>query len=252
MKISDILIYKDDTVLVVNKPSGLVVHGDGKGDERSLVDMILEEFPDMKDVGEPMEIEHKGEMKTIFRPGIVHRLDRDTSGVMIIARSQETFLFLKKQFQERETQKIYHAFVYGNIKEDGGRINAEIGRSPTDIRTWSAGRGKRGTLREAVTDWKVLKRGLDEESGERVTYVELSPKTGRTHQLRVHMKYNNTPIVADPLYAPNRPHVLGFERLALHAHSLSVVLPGGVPQTFVAPLPAEFLTAEANLKPLQT
>lgn len=108
------------------------------------------------------------------------------------------------------------------------------------------------TSREAVTDWKVLKRGLDEESGERVTYVELSPKTGRTHQLRVHMKYNNTPIVADPLYAPNRPLVLGFERLALHAHSLSVVLPGGTSQTFVAPLPAEFLTAEANLKPLQT
>lgn len=104
MKFSDMLLYKDDTVLVVNKPSGLVVHGDGKGDERSLVDMILEEFPDMKDVGEPMEIEHKGEMKTIFRPGIVHRLDRDTSGVMIVARTQN-FSFSQEAISRKGNTK---------------------------------------------------------------------------------------------------------------------------------------------------
>ncbi len=252
MQFRDIVIYQDDEVFVVNKPSGLVVHGDGKSDERSLVDMILEEFPDMKDVGEPMEIENKGEKKIILRPGIVHRLDRDTSGVMILARTQESFDFLKKQFQERHTQKIYHAFVYGNIKDDTGIIDAPIGRSPSDIRMWSAGRGKRGMLREAVTHWNVLARGVDEESGERVTYVELSPKTGRTHQLRVHMKYNNTPIIADPIYSPARPTLLGFKRLALHSHTLTISLLDGTSKTFTAPLPEDFKMATDNLKALQS
>jgi 23S rRNA pseudouridine1911/1915/1917 synthase len=252
MQFRDIIIYQDDEVFVVNKPSGLVVHGDGKSDERSLVDMILEEFPEMKDVGEPMEIEHKGEKKIIFRPGIVHRLDRDTSGVMIIARTQESFEFLKKQFQERYTQKIYHAFVYGNIKEDAGVIDAPIGRSASDIRMWSAGRGKRGTVRDAVTHWKVLMRGNEKDDDNRVTYVELSPKTGRTHQLRVHMKHHNTPIVADPIYAPNRPHLLGFSRLALHAHTLTISLLGDKTMTFTAPLPEDFEKALLAMNPLQS
>lgn len=251
MNIHDITLYKDDNVLVVNKPSGLVVHGDGKSDEYSLVDMIMEEYKDMNDVGEPMEIEHKGEKKIILRPGIVHRLDKDTSGVMIIARNQEVFLFLKSQFQNRETKKVYRAFVYGNIKDDTGSIDAPIGRSPSDIRMWSAGRGKRGTLREAVTLFSVLERGLDRDSSERVTYVELSPKTGRTHQLRVHMKFNQTPIVADPLYSPNRPLLLGFSRLALHAHELSIEIPGLGRKTFTAPLPADFEKALASMEPLQ-
>lgn len=252
MKISDILIYKDKNVLVINKPSGLVVHADGKSDERSLVDLILEEFPEMKEIGEPMEIEHKGEMKKIFRPGIVHRLDRDTSGVMIIARTQECFEFLKMQFQNRETKKIYHAFVYGNIKDDKGVIDAPIGRSPSDVRMWSAGRGKRGLLREAITHWEVLVRGSDNETEERVTYVKLSPKTGRTHQLRVHMKYNNTPIISDPLYAPNRPSLLALNRLALHACELTISLPGNQIKTFSAPLPEDFLKAMQVIKPLQS
>ncbi len=252
MKLSDILIYQDSAVFVVNKPSGLVVHGDGKSDEHSLVDMILDEYPEMKDVGEPMEIEHKGEIKKIFRPGVVHRLDRDTSGVMILARTNECFEFLKKQFHDRETKKVYHAFVYGNIKDDSGVIDAPIGRSPSDIRMWSAGRGKRGTLRDAITHWKVLSRGSDKETDERVVYVELSPKTGRTHQLRVHMKYNNTPIIADPIYAPNRPHLLGFTRLALHAHTLTIALPGDKTMTFTAPLSEDFEKALLAINPLQS
>lgn len=251
MNIHDVTLYKDDNVLVVNKPSGLVVHGDGKSSEYSLVDMVMEEYPEMKEVGEPMEIEHKGEKKTILRPGIVHRLDKDTSGVMILARNQDTFLFLKSQFQNRETKKVYRAFVYGNIKDEVGIIDAQIGRSPSDIRMWSAGRGKRGTLRDAVTLFSVLGRGLDKDTSERVTYVELSPKTGRTHQLRVHMKFNQTPIIADPLYAPNRPFILDFERLALHAHELSIELPGLGIKTFTAPLPDDFERALSLMEPLQ-
>lgn len=247
----DIIIYENNDVVVINKPAGISVHGDGKSDQKTLVDMILEEFPDMKEVGEPMEIEHKGEIKKVYRPGIVHRLDKDTSGVMIIARTQDSFLFLKKQFQERETKKIYRTFVYGNIKDDTGSIDAPIGRSPSDIRAWSAGRGKRGTVRDALTLWKVISRGTDRETGERVTYLELSPKTGRTHQLRVHMKYNNTPIIADPLYAPNRPHILGFSRLALHAYELTVTLKDGNQETFTAPFPKDFENAVSMIKPLQ-
>ena len=252
MKFSDILIYKDEDILVVNKPSGLVVHGDGKSDEYSLADMILKEFPDMKDVGEPMEIEIKGEKKIISRPGIVHRIDRDTSGVLVVARTQESFLNLQKQCRERETKKVYHAFIYGSIKEETGIIDAPIGRSPGDIRMWSAGRGKRGTEREAITNWKVLKRGLDASSGEHVTYVELSPKTGRTHQLRVHMKYKNTPIICDALYAPQRPKLLGFGRLALHAHILTLSTQSGETKTFSAPLPEDFKTAVSQMEPLQS
>jgi 23S rRNA pseudouridine1911/1915/1917 synthase len=248
MTLKDLTIYEDDSVIVINKPSGLVVHGDGKSNERSLVDLILEEYPEMKDVGEPMEIAQSKKLKDesgedtiiILRPGIVHRLDRDTSGVLVIARTQEAFEFIKKQFQDRETKKNYRAFVYGNIKEDAGVIDAPIGRSPSDIRMWSAGRGKRGTLREAVTEWKVISRGSDKETGERIVYLDLFPKTGRTHQLRVHMKYNNTPIITDPIYAPNRPKLLGFDRLALHAYELTLMLPDGETKTFQAPLPNDF------------
>lgn len=258
MKLSDITIYQDDSVIVINKPAGLVVHGDGKSDERTLVDLILEAHPEMKGVGEPMKIAQSNKLKAesgnatiqVDRPGIVHRLDRDTSGVLIIARTQEAFEFLKKQFQDREAKKNYRAFVYGNIREDTGVIDAPIGRSPSDIRMWSAGRGKRGTVRDALTEWKVLERGSDKATGERVTYVDLFPKTGRTHQLRVHMKFNNTPIIADPIYAPNRPKLLGFERLALHAYELTIALPGGELRTFHAPLPEDFKKAYTNIKSL--
>lgn len=252
IRLSTIIIYEDNDVVVINKPAGLSVHGDGKSEGVTLVDSILDQFPEMKSVGEPMEIEYKGEIKKIYRPGIVHRLDKDTSGVMILAKHQDAFMFLKTQFQQRETSKVYHAFVYGNIKDDSGVIDAQIGRSPSDIRMWSAGRGKRGTLRDALTKWNVLKRGVDGMTQDRVTYVELFPKTGRTHQLRVHMKFNNTPIVADPLYAPKRPHLLGFDRLALHACALTVMLPSGKSQTFEAPFPEDFISGLEQLKPLQS
>lgn len=234
------IIYEDKDILVINKPVGLVIHADGRSTEKTLVDWILKKYPEMKEVGEPLFLV-TGEI--IWRPGIVHRLDRDTSGVMVIAKNRESFLHLKSQFQERETEKTYRAFVYGVIKEDDGTIDRPITRSRKDFRLWSAQRGGRGEAREAITNFKVIGRGDD------VTYIEAMPKTGRTHQIRVHFKAINHPIVADSLYAPKREPVLGFERLALHAFRLSVTLPSGKKQTFEAPLPADFKKAEQLLNP---
>ena len=248
------IIYEDKNILVLNKPAGLTVHGDGKSDEKTLVDFLLEKYPELEHVGEPMKIEGKaGKIKLIPRPGIVHRLDKDTSGVIIVAKNQETFTFLKQQFKDRKTEKVYYAYTYGWLKNDKGPINMPIGRSAGDIRMWTTGKGARGTIREAWTDFEVMKRipedkweesrknGSTEEGT--YTYVKLMPKTGRTHQLRVHMKYINHPIIGDPIYAPNRPLALGFNRLALHAQTLTISLPDGKTHTFEAPFPEDFQNA---------
>jgi len=226
-------IYENEEVLALNKPTGLVVHSDGKTDERTLTDWIIENYPEISGVGESAIYDGK----EIARPGIVHRIDRDTSGVIVIAKTQESFLNLKKQFQEREISKTYNAFVYGALKEDDGTIDRPIGKSKSDFRKWSAQRGARGELREAITDYKVLNKNKD------FSYVEVSPKTGRTHQIRVHFKAINHPVVCDKLYAPKRKCELGFERLALHARTLSFQLQGGETVTVEADLPEDFKQA---------
>ena len=232
------ILYEDKNLFVINKPAGLMVHSDGRTKERTLADILMEKYPEIKEVGEPWTTP-AGE--NIYRPGIVHRLDRDTSGVLIIARDQETFLFLKEQFKKRNIKKKYHAFVYGNIKEDDGAIDKPIGKSKKDFRQWSAQPGSRGIQREATTEFTVLKR-----SGE-YTYLELSPKTGRTHQLRVHLKAVHHPIVCDKLYAPNRPCALGFLRLALHARYIDFSDLKGKILTVEAPFPEDFRNALVKL-----
>ncbi|MBI2048561.1 MAG: RluA family pseudouridine synthase [Parcubacteria group bacterium] len=231
------ILYEDDSVLVINKPAGLIVHSDGRTEEPSVAEWILAHYPALKDVGEPWT-SPQGEI--IPRPGIVHRLDRTTSGVMIIAKTQEAHAFLKKQFHERTTEKIYDAIVYGHPKADGGVIEMEIGRTKTDPPRWSAMRGKKGKLRAAITEWRVITRGTDPETGESITHLEASPKTGRTHQIRVHLKAIHHPIVCDHIYAEGRPCFLGFTRPALHARSLSITLPSGERHTFVTEIPEEF------------
>lgn len=246
------IIYEDKNVLVLNKPAGLVVHpASAKGyggaspklartvlansEEPTLCDWVLENYPEMENVGEPMQIKNE----IIKRPGIVHRLDRETSGVIILAKNQDTFYLLKDQFQNRKAEKIYNAVAWGNIKNDAGVIDAPIGRHGKDFRQWSATRGARGVLREAVTEYKVLARF--EEDAEKFVFLELRPKTGRTHQIRVHLKFLNNPIVCDKLYAENRKCVLGFERVALHARSLSIEIPEKGIKTFEAPYPEDFV-----------
>lgn len=165
------IIYEDKDVLVVDKPAGLMVHGDGRSDEPTLTSFLIDKYPSIKDVGEHED-----------RPGIVHRIDKETSGVLIVAKTQDAFLHLKKQFKEREVKKEYRAFVYGEMKLDKDVIDRPIGKSKGDFRLWSAQRGTRGLMREAVTEYEVLNR----ENG--FTYVSVYPKTGRTHQIRTHWK----------------------------------------------------------------
>ncbi len=238
------VIHEDNDVIVINKPAGLIVHFDGRNEEPSVVDWVLEKYPEVKGVGED-GISPQG--VDIPRPGIVHRLDRATSGVMIVVKTQEAHAFIKEQFKSRTMEKNYVALVYGHPKEDRGIIDMEIGRTKKKPRTWSAQPGKSGTLRSAVTEWKVLGRMTDTETDELVTYMSASPKTGRTHQIRVHFKAIHHPIVCDHIYAPKRPCLFGFNRPALHAQSISFTLLNGERKICEAPLPKDFTHALTEL-----
>lgn len=209
------ILYEDNDFLAIDKPSGISVHKDGKNKEETVADWFVEKFPSAQDVGEPFFLNGI----EIKRPGIVHRLDKETSGVMILAKNQEAHQFLKKQFQEHSVIKKYIALVYGHIKNDEGVIDKPIGRSPNDFRKKLAGRGAKGELREAVTEYKVLKR-IEDEEGNKYSFLELFPKTGRTHQIRVHLKFLSYPIVCDRLYASKNHCPVSIGRLALHASSI--------------------------------
>lgn len=236
-----IILYEDSTVLVINKPAGLIVHSDGRTIEPSVAEWALERFPEMKGVGEPW-VSPQGE--TVLRPGIVHRLDRTTSGVMILAKTAEAHAFLKNEFQSRAVKKEYRAYVYGHPKADRGVIEAEIVRIRATPPRWGVARKDAKPGRAAVTEWEVLARGEDKAAGEKASFVAARPKTGRTHQIRVHLQAIHHPVVADHLYAKGRPAILGFARPALHAFSLSLQLPSGAQKTFEAPFPEDFRSAE--------
>ena len=205
------ILYEDADILAINKPAGLVVHSDGRTKEDSVADWFVKKYPEAKHVGEDIELA-SGEK--IERPGIVHRIDRETSGVLLLAKTKYGHAHLKEQFQNHEIEKVYHAFVYGEFKEDHGTINLPIGKSASDFRKRSAERGAKGELREAVTYYQVMKKTPE------ASFVEAKPKTGRTHQIRVHFKALHHPVVADSLYAKGKPKLLGFERLALHARKV--------------------------------
>ena len=239
-KLEPTVLYEDSDVVVIDKPSGLMVHPDAiNTKEKTLIDWIEKKYPEMEGVGEPFLLK---DGKEIARPGIVHRLDRDTSGVLVLARTKRAHVYLKEAFMERDVAKTYRAFVYGTLQSERGTIDRPIGKSRTDFRQWSAQRNPRGVMREAQTDYKVLGRG---KGG---TYVEVFPRTGRTHQIRVHFKALQHPVVCDSLYAPKGPSLFGFERLALHAKSLRLKLPSGKEKTFESQLPPDFVEGEKRMK----
>lgn len=251
------ILYEDKNMLVLDKPAGVAVHADARTTkEKTIADFIIENYPTIENVGEPMTVEHGGKKVDIKRPGIVHRLDRETSGVLLVAKNQKTFEILKEQFQNHTIKKIYRAFVYGFVTDPKaslatgkrGIINVPLGRSPKDIRMWTAGRGARPPLRDATTEYIVLDRFMDipnpkVKADHQFSYVEVYPKTGRTHQIRVHMRYINHPVVSDPLYRGAKDLELGMKRLALHALSVTFRLPNGEQKTVEAPLPADFKKA---------
>jgi 23S rRNA pseudouridine1911/1915/1917 synthase len=248
--ISPAILFEDDDVVVVDKPSGMMVHGAGRSAEKDISGKIKETVADWhvaraplaRGVGEPLILPNG---TTLDRPGIVHRLDRETSGVLILAKTAEAFTHLKKQFHDRLVEKEYCAFVYDRMKEPRGVITRAIGRSTQDFRVRSAQRGARGRLREAETEWECV------NATAKYSYLRLLPKTGRRHQLRVHLKAINHPILCDRLYAKKRVEqdhdALGFTRLALHAHVLTIALPSGESHTFTASLPEDFVRAELLL-----
>ncbi|HVW82791.1 MAG TPA: RluA family pseudouridine synthase [Candidatus Paceibacterota bacterium] len=174
--------------------------------------------------------------------GHVHRLDRDTSGVLAFAKNQEAYDFLRKAFTEREVKKEYLAFVYGVPKERKGTIDFDIGRSRKDFRLRSAQPKAKGKLRASLTRYEVA----GEDAGKKHALLRVFPETGRTHQIRVHLKAIHHPIVCDPLYAPNHPCDLGFSRLGLHAAKIDVPLPGGGRITIESPIPSDLAAAAAG------
>jgi len=230
------ILYESDDVLVIDKPVGLLVHADGKNTAApTVVEWFLKHSPEAEGVGEQASDQAGNELD---RSGIVHRLDRETSGVMILAKSQKAYEHLKYQFHERLVLKEYRALVYGRINDRWGTINRPIGRSVKDYRRRSAERGAKGVLREAITDFERI--GMGEYNDEPFSYVKLFPKTGRTHQLRAHLRAIDRPIVRDTLYAAHlaeRSNHLDLDRLALHAHMLEIMLPNKQTERFMAPMP---------------
>lgn len=206
------ILYIDDNVIVVNKPAGVLTHSKGvMNDEFTVADF----FRRYTTFG-----------ITTNRPGIVHRLDRDTSGVIIGARTDEAAALLKKQFADRTVKKHYTAVVDGVPKLEKAIIDVPIARNPSAPSTFRVDpKGK-----PALTSYEVM------SSNGKQTLVELRPKTGRTHQLRVHMQYIHTPIAGDRVYGSAQ----SAPRLCLHAHSLELTLPGSHRHTFTAPVPSLF------------
>lgn len=239
------ILFEDSDLLVINKPEGLMVHNTGHAVEPTVVDWFLKYLPEAKGVGE-VQLSQKGE--PLERSGVVHRLDKDTSGIMLMAKNQDSFTHLKKQFHDRLAKKEYRAFVYGAVRERWGTIDRAIGRSKKDYRMRSAQHGARGLLRPSVTLWECIGEGRYKD--EAFSYMKLMPQTGRTHQIRVHLQAIGRPIVGDSFYAKNEvagSNNLGFERLALHAHVLELEVRPGEVERFIAPLPQSFEEAAENI-----
>jgi 23S rRNA pseudouridine1911/1915/1917 synthase len=204
------ILYIDDNVIVINKPVGILTHDKGALNDEFTVASFFRRYTT-----------HGLDTN---RPGIVHRLDRDTSGVMIGARHDEAARLLKKQFADRKTKKTYIAVVEGIPKQEKARIELPIGRNPTAPSTFRVTTGGK----PAITNYEVL------ASNDGQSLVELAPLTGRTHQLRVHMQYIGVPILGDRVYGKSA------SRLFLHAKELEVTIPGGERRSFTAPVPEEF------------
>jgi 23S rRNA pseudouridine1911/1915/1917 synthase len=225
------IIFEDQDLLVVNKPAGLVVHPGAGHRAGTLLNALVHYCPDLMDIGE------------VSRPGLVHRLDKDTSGLIVVAKTSLAHAALVAQFQAHAITKRYRALVWGRLPEIEGEIDREVGRHPTERQKMSvhARRGKR-----AITFWQVLK-----EFPGPLTLVSLTPQTGRTHQLRVHLASKGHPVLGDATYGGGVSRLMGHPKLTglkplvhrqlLHAWCLGVTHPRtNEPMTWEAPLPEDF------------
>jgi len=224
------IIYEDQDILIINKPARLLVHPTTKGEKNTLVDWLIKKYPQIKNVGENKQ-----------RPGIIHRLDKDTSGLLIIAKNQKTYLFFKDQFKNHKIEKKYIALVFGKLKEKKGIITKSISRSRKKGRIQTtAPIGKR---KEAITRYKVLKEYLD------YSLLEIRPKTGRTHQIRVHLTSIGHPIAGDKQYKFKRQlSPKDLNRQFLHANYLKFSMPNKEIKEFSLFLPEELIKVLKKIK----
>lgn len=222
------IIFENDDLIVVNKPAGMVVHPAAGHYSGTLVNAVLGYDPDLEGIG--------GEE----RPGLVHRLDKETSGLIILAKNERAHNWLQDQFRLRKVEKTYLALVDGKPPTPAGRVEAPIGRDPSHRKKMaivSAGKG-----REAVSEYKTL------ESFRNHTLLEFHPHTGRTHQIRLHCQFLGCPIVGDSVYG-KRTVTATIDRHFLHAYRLKIILPGEKsPRTFEADLPEELKAVLEEVK----
>lgn len=221
------VVFENQYLMVINKPAGMVVHPAVGHSSGTLVQAALAHAPELEGIG--------GEQ----RPGVVHRLDKETSGLIIMAKDERTHRWLQDQFRLRKVKKIYNALVDGFLPTPQGRVEAPIGRDPKARKKMAVVPLQKG--REAVSEYFVL------ETFPAHTLVEVHPLTGRTHQIRLHMAFLGCPIVGDTIYGRKKPTVK-LDRHFLHAARLTIQLPGeGEQRTFEAPLPPELLRVLAEL-----
>lgn len=214
------ILYEDDDILVVNKPKGMVVHPSAGHSSHTLVNALMFHCKD-----------RLSGINGVLRPGIVHRIDKDTTGSLLVCKNDHAHQVLAEQLKEHSITRRYHAVVHGNLKEDAGTVSAPIGRHPTDRKKMST---RAVHARSAVTHYRVLERFGD------YTYIECELETGRTHQIRVHMASIGHPILGDAVYGPARcPFRLQGQ--TLHAKTLGILHPAtGEYMEFDAPLPEYF------------
>jgi len=224
------VIYEDKRVIVVNKAQGMVVHPGAGNRQGTLANTLL--FRKLKSTGRLPDFSPNdaGGLPGL-RPGIVHRLDKDTSGVIIAAWDEQALAFLSEQFKKRKASKTYAALVQGCPGEKEGWIEKRIARSRRDRKTFTVSETEG---RKSLTYFRVVR------SYGKYSLLLLRPKTGRTHQIRVHLKYLGNPVLGDPIYG-QRDSVFPHSTLMLHAKRLSLVLPSNVRATFRTPLPERFL-----------
>lgn len=222
------IVYEDSDLLVVNKPKGMVVHPAPGNYTGTLVNALLAYCGDTL-----------SGINGVIRPGIVHRIDKDTSGLLIVAKNDFAHKHLAEQIKVHSFTRIYEAVVHGNLKEDSGTVDEPIGRHPVDRKKMAV---TEKNSRNAVTHYHVLMRYQG------FTYVRLKLETGRTHQIRVHMAYLGHPVAGDPVYGPKKP-VPGLQGQCLHARVIGFVHPRtGQYMEFTGDLPAYFTEFLGKLK----
>jgi 23S rRNA pseudouridine1911/1915/1917 synthase len=213
-------LFEDEWLLVIDKPAGLVVHPGAGEKQETVLDLFRHYYPEINTMSDQE------------RPGIVHRLDKDTSGILILAKTEEAQQKMQELFQQREMQKTYLALVKGQMRFRNGTIDLPLARSLKNRARFEVPREERPDQREASTDFSVIR------AFEKFTYVRLMPHTGRTHQLRVHLAHFGNPVLGDILYGNRKDP--GFHRLALHAHKIEFTHPYTMnPISICSPLPVD-------------